>query len=88
MCNQVLDQLRSNDLEIQRSAIIASGDYNGEIIISTLIALIRCRHTDQHSRILAIEAVEKLTGEEIGNIPEIKCKFVDRYIARRVLEEN
>ncbi len=83
-----LDQLKSSDLEIQRSAIIKLGEYGSEMVISALVALIKCHHTDQHSRILAIKAAEKLTGREIGNIPEAKCKFVDRYIARRALEEN
>lgn len=85
MCN-ALDQLRSIDMEIQRSAIIELGEYDGGAVMSALIALIRCHHTDQHSRILAIKAVEKLTGREIGGIPEAKCKFVDHYIARRVTE--
>lgn len=83
-----LFKLESINLDEQRSAIKLLEESGDDNAIRPLIKLVKCHHTDQHSRIIAINAVEKLTGQEIKNMPEVKCKFVDRYIARRALEEN
>jgi hypothetical protein len=84
----VLLELGNSDLARQRSAIKLLKESGNVEAVGPLIKLVRCHHTDQHSRIMAIHALEEITGLEIRDMPEVKCKFVDRYIARRPAEND